>query len=301
MTLQPRHLALTLAALAGAAAAVTLPACKRGGEEKLPPASGEGAAALPALPTVTAPDRPAAAAPGSDRTTGTTVPIERAEVAPSMSAIIESIAVDEGDIVKKGQLLFKLRTSDLALHVQQAQAAVKSAEVGLAAAKVEFDRMQRLLEQNAVERAQYDRVKAQHDGAAVGAEQARVALAQARRMLSDATVKAPIGGVVTAVLKNAGEMATMMPPTVVVVIEDQSTLEVRFRLPEASMATLRAGDLVQLDFEAIKAKREATVHRISPSVDPRTRTIEVIARLDNRDGQLRSGMLAVVRLGEDAE
>jgi RND family efflux transporter MFP subunit len=156
--------------------------------------------------------------------------------------------------------------------------------------------MQRLLDQNAVERAQYDRVKAQYDGAQVGAEQAAVAVSMARRMLADATVKSPISGVVTAVLKNPGEMATMMPPTVVVVVEDQSTLELKFRLPESALASLAVGNPIAVDFEAIKQKREAVVARVSPSVDPRTRTVEVVARLDNKDRRLKSGMLAVVNL-----
>jgi RND family efflux transporter MFP subunit len=180
--------------------------------------------------------------------------------------------------------------------VEQAQAALRSAEVGLSAAKVEHDRMERLLAQKATEQAQFDRVKATYDGAVVGVEQAKVALAQARRRLNDASVRSPIDGVVTDVRKNAGEMATMMPITVVVVIENQSTLELRFRLPESALSALAPGDKVIARFEAIGAERTATVNRISPAVDLRTRTFEVIANIENADGKLKSGMLAVVSL-----
>jgi RND family efflux transporter MFP subunit len=273
-----------------------LVACNQSGAGDLPPAAGEGAPPMPALPRAAPADKPPDGARPDSRTTGTTVPVDRAEVAPTMSAIIQAISVEEGDMVKKGQILFRMRTTDISLQLQQATAAQKSARVAAAAAKVEFDRMQRLLDQNAVERAQYDRVKAQYDGAQVGAEQAKVAVSMARRMLADATVKSPISGVVTAVLKNPGEMATMMPPTVVVVLEDQSTLELVFRLPESSLASLAVGNPIAVDFEAIKQKRDAVVARVSPSVDPRTRTVEVVARLDNKDGRLRSGMLAIVNL-----
>jgi multidrug efflux pump subunit AcrA (membrane-fusion protein) len=51
-------------------------------------------------------------------------------------------------------------------------------------------------------------------------------------------------------------------------------------------------------FEAIGAERTARVHRISPALDLRTRTFEVIARIDNPDGALKSGMLAVIQLGK---
>jgi RND family efflux transporter MFP subunit len=269
--------------------------------EELPPASGPGAPAREQLPPVAPAVTADRGAGGPMRTTGTTYPLDRAEVSPDMSGIIESVAVEEGDQVKKGQVLYRMRTRSLNLGVEQAAAQLRSAEVALSAAKVEHDRMQRLLAQKATEQAQYDRVKAQYDAAAVGVEQARVALAQARRGLSDASVRSPIDGVVTEVRKNAGEMATMMPITVVLVVEDQSQLELRFRLPESALSALEPGDEVKARFEAVKLERSARVHRISPAVDLRTRTFEVIARIDNSDRALKSGMLAVVQLGGAAE
>ena len=289
-----------IASILVAAGLLAAPGCKHdsSGKDEMPPAKGAGAAARPALPDTTPPverDQPAQAAP--DRTTGTTEPIDRAEVAPSMSAIIDSIAVEEGQKVKKGQLLFRLRGTDMSLRVDQARSALKSAEVGLAAAKVEYDRMQRLLDKNAIEPAQFDKVKAQYDAGVAAVDQARVGVSMARRGLGDASVQSPISGVVTHVPKNPGEMATMMPPTVVVVVEDQSRLKLRFRMPEASLATLEVGAAVEVSLEALGEKREAKVSWVAPTVDPHTRTVEYVAILDNADGRLKSGMLAVVSLG----
>ncbi len=290
--------------LLAALALLIAPACKRGssGKDEMPPAKGAGAPARPALPDT----RPPAEAKTpetatTDRTTGTTEAIDRAEVAPSMSAIIDSIAVEEGDKVKKGQLLFRLRGTDMSLRVDQARSAQKSAEVGMAAAKVEFERMQRLLEKKAIEQAQFDRVKAQYDAARAAVDQSRVGVSMARRGLGDASVKSPISGVVTDVPKNPGEMATMMPPTVVVVVEDQSKLKLRFRMPEGSLADLAVGAPVVVKLEAIGEEREAKISWVAPTVDPRTRTIEYIAILDNADGKLKSGMLAVVTLSGAAK
>jgi len=277
------------------------PGCKRdsSGKDEMPPAKGAGAPAPPALPDTKPPAEGAAtAAPVGDRTTGTTEPIDRAEVAPSMSAIIDSIAVEEGQKVKKGQLLFRLRGADMALRVDQARSGEKSAQVGLAAARVEYERMQRLLEKNAIEKATFDRVKAQYDAAQATVQQARVGVSMARRGLGDASVKSPIAGVVVDVPKNPGEMATMMPPTVVVVVEDQSKLKLRFRMPEGSLANLAVDAPVKVDLEALGETREATISWVAPTVDPHTRTVEYVAILDNADGKLKSGMLAVVTLAE---
>ena len=278
---------LLAAALTGACAQ------QKDGAASLPPASGEGAAPRAALPALAQPSGDDATAnPTARTTTGTTFPRASAQVAPNMSGVVAQVAVEEGDRVKKGDLLFRLRGEDFDLRVQQAQAALKSAEVGLAAVKVEHDRTQRLLEKNAVNQAMWDQVQAQYQGAQVGVEAARVALAMAQKARADAVVRSPINGVVTAKLKSPGEMVTMMPPSVVVVVEDHSTLELRFRLPEGSLSAVKVGDVVQAEFTTAGITREVKVTRISPNVEPNTRTIEVVAELPNPDGQLKAGMLA---------
>ena len=261
---------------------------------KLPPATGPGAPERPKLPAIDKAEVKAEVAKVSDETTGTTYPKERAEVAPNMSGVISMIAVDEGDRVKKGQLLFRLENSDMALRVRQAQAALRSAEVGMTSVKVEYDRTKRLLDKNAIDQASWDRIQAQYDSAQAAVDQAKVGVSMAREGLGDTTVKSPIDGVVTAQLKNTGEMATMMPPSIVVVIEDHSVLELRFRLPERSLRTIQVGDVVNAKFSALELEREAKVVRLSPSVDPRTRTFEVVSEIDNADGALKSGMLASI-------
>jgi multidrug efflux pump subunit AcrA (membrane-fusion protein) len=85
-----------------------------------------------------------------------------------------------------------------------------------------------------------------------------------------------------------------MPPTVVVVVEDHSSLELRFRLPESQLGSLAAGDVIKASFVATGEARDARVVRVAPSVDPATRTVEVVSTIDNADGKLRAGMLANV-------
>jgi RND family efflux transporter MFP subunit len=273
-------------------------ASKENGAAKLPPASGEGAPPRAALPALSQPsqDKPADS-PTGRTTTGTTYPRASAQVAATMSGVLAQVAVEEGDRVKKGDLLFRLRAQDYDLRVQQAQGALKSTEVGLAGLKVEYDRTQRLFEKNAVNQAAWDQIKSQYESMQVGVEQARVGLAMAQKARGDATVRSPIDGVITQKLKSDGEMVTSMPPSPVVVVEDHSVLELRFRLPERSLTALKAGDKVQAEFTSVGLTREALVVRISPNVDAATRTIEVIAEIPNKDGLLKAGMLAELEIG----
>jgi RND family efflux transporter MFP subunit len=271
---------------------------KAEGKAELPPATGAGAPPLPTLPDVKAPPptAPSAAAAGDTHATGTLYPRAEAQLAPSASGIIAEVRVDEGDRVKKGDVLFRQDTGDAELRRQQAAAALDAARVQQRAAKTELDRSRTLFEEKAMNRAQWDQIEARHDAAAAAVRQAAVALSMAQKALADATVRAPFDGVVTAKMKNVGEMATMMPPTIVVVVQDQSLLELRFRLPERSLMRVNAGSIVRAHFGALGITREAKVARVNPTIDVRTRTVEVVATLDNPDLQLKPGLLAEVEL-----
>jgi RND family efflux transporter MFP subunit len=277
----------------------TAGACSRGeGKVKLPPATGEGAPPLPTLPTPGA-GEPAAAPVGATtgKTTGTLFPHAEAQLAPNASGTIAEILVEEGARVKKGDVLFRLDARDAALRRDQARAALDAARVGARAAKVELDRSRVMLDANALNRAQWDQIEARHDAAVAAEKQAQVALAMAQKAVADATIRSPLDGVVTARLKSVGEMVTMMPPTVVLVVQRQDPLELRFRLPEASLARVKAGDSVSARFAAVELTRAAKVIRVNPTGDARTRTVEIVAELENADGALRPGLLAEIDLG----
>lgn len=270
---------------------------------ELPPATGEGAPEPVKLP-----DIPKAGAAKTEvvsgtvgETTGTTYPIQSAKVAAEASGVLDAVYVDEGDRVKHRDRLFRLDAADLQLRVQQAEAALASAKVSAEAARVEYERMKRLHEKNAIDDATWDKARAGYEAAKAAKKQADVGVAMAKKMRSDATVRSPIAGVVTHVLHEVGESVSTMPPTVVVVVEDHSILELRFHIPEELIPTVDVGDPIDAHFTAVDITREAKITRVSPSVDPRTRTVEVVANIDNKDGALKSGMLAVVELGEKAK
>jgi RND family efflux transporter MFP subunit len=292
----------TILLLAVTSLAALASGCKKSAEEKdkaLPPPSGAGAAPLPALPEIkvaSAQEASTTVAPTEGHTTGTTFPRAEAQVGTNASGVIEKIYVKEGDKVRKGMVLFRQDTGDAALRLAQADAALEAAKVNLRATETEYARTKAMYDAKAVNGMQWDQIVAKLDGARVQVQQAEVMRSMARKALGDATVRSPLDGVVASKLKNEGEMATMMPPTVVLVLQDQSTLELRLRLPERALSEIAVGDPVTAKFNAVGVTREAKVARIQPAVDARTRTIEVVAELPNKDGALRSGLLAEVSL-----
>jgi RND family efflux transporter MFP subunit len=229
--------------------------------------------------------------------TGTLQAREEVAVAAKSSGTIMSIGVDENSKVKKGQLLFQLDSRDQQLARQQAANQLAAAELQLKTAKREYDRIQGLVAQNALPRQQLDQLEAQVEGAKLQIAAAKNAIAMASKMIGDASVRSPLAGVVTRKLMNVGEYATMMPPSPVVIVQDQSSLELKFHLPERTLVSVKSGDAVTVTLPSLDQVRRAAVAQISPMVDPRTRTIELTAVLDNCDGGLRPGLTAEVALG----
>jgi RND family efflux transporter MFP subunit len=196
-------------------------------------------------------------------------------------------------------VLFRLDDRDAALRLEQARAAREAARVNLRAIQTEYDRTKPMFDEKAVNRMQWDQLVARLDGAKVAVQQADVAVSMAEKAVADATVRSPIDGVITSKLKNEGEMATTMPPTVVLVVQDQSVLELRLRLPEHALGQVKIGDVVTARFDALGTTRQARVTRINQAVDARTRTVEVVAEIPNPDRSLKSGLLAAVQLNEE--
>jgi RND family efflux transporter MFP subunit len=247
---------------------------------------------VPRLETMT--DAGRELAQGGLRSTGTLHPKQKAELGPKTTGVISKLSVEEGDTVKKGQLLFALDSQNAALAVQQAQASLQSAEINLAAAARDHERTKQLFSSGSISPATLDQTQTRYDAARSQVEQAKVLLSQARKTGADTAVYSPISGVVSAKLKSVGELATQTPPTVVLVVEEVSQLELRARLPERALGKLRAGDSFRASFPAVAQTRELKIARINPTVDARARTIEVVAFVDNADGRLRPGMLTEV-------
>ena len=266
----------------------------------LPPATGSGAPPPVAVPKLTevASATPAATAVVAGAWTGTLYAAHEAALGPKASGVLSQITVEEGDKVKKGQLMFRLDAAQASIGVEQAKAAVATAKVNLDAAKLELTRATELSMKGSLAPAAYDRAKSQYDQAAAALEQAKVALQLNQRVASETAVYSPIDGVVTSKDKSVGETVTMMPPTTVLMVQDVAHLELRANLPESALSKISTGGELRLNARSVGIERTVQIKRINPTLDPRTRTVEVVADVDNADGKLKVGMLVEVGLAQ---
>jgi len=265
------------------------------GKHALPPATGPGSPPLPVLPAVVQEAASPASATSSDRkSTGTLLPHAEVAVVARASGVVVAMAVEVGARVKKGQVLFRVDERTAALRLAQAQTQLAAAEQQRKTIEVEYNRTKLLFDQQAASSQQWDQISAQIDAAKVGVAQAQNGVAVAQKAVSDATALAPIAGVVVSRAIALGDYVSDAPPTQVLVLQDQATLDLKFRLPERALASVRTGDAITVSLPALSVSRKAAISIVAPSVDARTRTIELTAVLDNRDGALRPGLMADV-------
>ncbi|WAS92282.1 efflux RND transporter periplasmic adaptor subunit [Nannocystis punicea] len=293
MTARPRIVPLVLAGLLVAA-------CDSKEAEK-PSLPAQAAAPTIPVPSNKGPGPQPGAKVGArdlsiERYVGTALPKQEAELGPRMSGTLASVDVEEGQMVKKGQVLFRLDARSTRLGVSQAETGLQGAQIARDNAKRELERQQQLAAKGTVAAAVLERAESAFNSAENNVSQAGVALSMARRGTADSAVVSPIDGLVAHKFKDVGETVTMMPPTIVVVIQDQSVLEVRARIPEAALRLVHVGDQVSAHFTALAVSREAKVVRVQPTVDAATRTIEIVTDVDNKDGALRPGMYVEIEL-----
>lgn len=263
--------------------------------EELGPATGNGAPPMPSLPSLeSSSSAEVASANQILRATGSTQALHQAELGPKMSGVLAAVMVEEGDKVKKGQPLFRLEATNAALAVKQAQTGLAQAKVAYNQAELEYHRTKSLFDQGAVSPAVWDQARLGYDRAQVAVQQAQVAVSTAQSMLGDTTVYAPFAGVVASKRKSTGETVTMMPPTVVLVIQDLSKIEVRVKIAENALTRIKPGSPMKVHFPSIETDRDIPIDRVNPSVDPMSRTVEIVGVIPNSDKTLKAGMLVEV-------
>ena len=201
-------------------------------------------------------------------------------VRPEVAGRIVKLGFDDGQAVQKGQVLVQL--DDV---LQQAE--LKQAQAQLSIAQANFNRNKDLVAQNFVAQRALDEAAANLDVA-----RAQVQLAEAR--IKRMRTLAPFGGVVG--IKGVSVGDYVKDGADIVNLEDIGAVFSDFRLPERLSSKITKGQKAEVSIDALPGKKfDAIVEAIDPQLDANGRSILVRARIDNKAGQLRSGMFARVR------
>jgi len=278
---------------AAAAAALVLAAAALacGGGEEAP-------AAAPA-PVPVAPEDVYLVAPDVIRTgpriAGTLEARRRADVRAEAGGRVIAVEAELGQKVWRGELLARIEARAQSDAVRAARAQLRSAQEQLALARREVDRTRTLVEGGALPRrdletAQNAVVAAQ---AQVGAAEAQ--LATARSQLADATVRAPMSGVVSAAPVREGDVVA--PGGEMFTIIDPGTMRLEAWVPADDLSAIAVGTPVTFEVRGYPGRRfHGAVERVAPAADPVTRQISILVDIPNLGGELVAGLFAEGRL-----
>jgi RND family efflux transporter MFP subunit len=264
---------------------VTLAAC---GKDDLPPP--------PPLPVTVAPVSTGNGPADETRYGGAIAADASVDVAFRVSGVVDQVTqvrgadgrvrnLQDGDPVRRGQVLARLRQIEYRDQVADAEASLRQAQA-------DFERAAQLYENRSVSKADYDAAYARYTATKARQSQAQISL-------TDATLRSPIDGVI---LKRTVEVGSLAGPSApAFVVADTRVVKVVFGVPDVIVSGLTLGGKLTIQAEAMPGRAlEGRITRISPSADPSSRVFEVEAALPNPEGRLKVGMLATLRLGEDA-
>jgi membrane fusion protein, multidrug efflux system len=227
---------------------------------------------------------------------GTTEPARVAAIGPQMTGRIGAILIKEGDRVKAGAALVRLDSTEATLRVLQTAAGAAQSKAQYELARAEYERLAPLAAKGTISAQQLQRLEAQRDALKSATDAAHVAQSDAARMQGNTTIKAPFAGIVSKVPMEVGEIATMMPPSVLLRLVDLSGVDVRVQVHERELGRVSIGDQIEARFPSSNQKALGQVTFISPEIDARTRNAEVVTRIPNPDGALRAGMFAEISI-----
>ena len=267
---------------------------------------------------------------------GTLAAYDQATVGTKVAGRLQSISVDFGTVVRKGQAVAKLEPQDYQLRVQQAEAAlaqararvglspdggddrvtldqtgtVREAKAVLDESKAKRDRAARLINQGIIPKAEWDTADADYKVAMSRYQDAveeirnrqgviaqrRSELNLARQQLADTILYAPMTGVVQEKRASVGEYLAAAAPVVDIVQIDP--LRLRVDVPERESHKIHTGQSVRVTMEGDPDAYLGTVKRLSPSISQQNRVLSVEADVRN-SGHLKPGAFVKAEIVTD--
>jgi RND family efflux transporter MFP subunit len=222
---------------------------------------------------------------------GTLNPYDVVNVSSEVDGILQMIGVEEGSAVKRGQLIAEIKETDYRLAVEQATAALKQTEAALANAKQEHQRKEALYREELVTKQQFDDIVARLALAGGDVERAKAGLDLAKERLLKTRVYAPMAGSVKEKKVTAGDYIRNGTLMVSIIRTDQ--LKLLFSVVEKEVGNLRTDQDVVFTVDAYPGREfRGRVKTIYPSLEEKTRSLQVEAVVANTDGNLKPGLFA---------
>jgi len=206
---------------------------------------------------------------------GTMAAVQGVTVSADLPGTVDRILFESGQAVRAGQVLAVLDT-------RQEQAQLAAIESQRELARLTFDRMQGLVNERVISRAEFDRATAKY-------RQTDAQVGEIRAVIERKTIRAPFSGILGIRQVNLGQYLAGGDP--LVELQSQNPIYVNFGVPQQSAGQIVVGRMVRLTTDGLAGEEwSGRITAIDSMVDETTRNIQVQATLANPGGRLRPGM-----------
>lgn len=232
------------------------------------------------------------------------------EIRPRVAGYIEEIKVDEGDFVKKGQVLFRLNSNDIQAQVRSAEAQVQVAESQVATAKINVEKTKPLVEKDIISSFQLETVETALQTAEAQLAQAKANLANVKANLSYTVITSPTDGIIGNFPYRVGSLVSSSITQPMTTVSNTVSMQAYFSMNEKAflqltremegkttrekLENLPEVELVLPDNSVYEIKGK--IETASGIVDKLTGAVNIRASFLNPEGDLRSGGSGSVRL-----
>jgi membrane fusion protein (multidrug efflux system) len=233
------------------------------------------------------------------------------EIRPKVDGYVEKIYVDEGSIVTKGQLLFKINAPQYEQEVRTAEAGIKTAEADLALAKMQLNKVKPLVEKDIISHYELESAEYTQQSKAAALAQAKAALVNAKVNLGYTTITSPVNGVIGALPYKLGSLVTSSTTDPLTTVYNTSNVYVYFALNEKQLLGFSRDSTAKTSFktklnqlppvslilpDGSTYEHAGKVETVNGLINTATGAANVRADFANPRGLIRSGSSAVVRI-----
>lgn len=229
-------------------------------------------------------------------------------VLSKVSGRVSAIRVKVGDSVARGQVLFELEATEARNALMQAEAGLALSEANLLKAQraledasLNYQRNKELFDAQAISQLQYEQAESGFINAEVGlksaeaqVKQSAASLNNARENYNNASVTSPVAGKVASVTIYVGSMVN--PQVAAVTVVNLDTIKVRVNVSENIVASIKPGDAVPVTINSLSKNVTGSVLTVAPKADSASKAFPIEVLIDNRDGEIRPGMVAKLNL-----
>jgi RND family efflux transporter MFP subunit len=231
---------------------------------------------------------------------GYVVARRKAAVASKGTGTLLFLGVEEGDKVKKGQLIARLDDSDVVATLQRTKQDLRVAEADLNDAKQSLERQRILLQRDMVAQAEYDVAEARYKRVVAGIEAAKFAVKEAQVAVDNTRILAPFDGTVLKKNADVGEIVAPLAGAAssraaVVTIADMSSLEVEADVAEANITRVVPDQRCEIRLDAFPDRHySGYVTKIVPTADRAKATVLVKIKFKDYDNRVLPEMGAKI-------